>query len=64
MPLGKDNPVMMDVLGICHVCIHRRTLETCDAFPEGIPVEILTGDINHTVPYKGDHGIRFEKKQV
>ena len=33
---------------------------TCNAFPDGIPDEIITGEVSHTKPYKGDHGIQFE----
>lgn len=48
----------------CNHCRHyRRRLAgpaTCDAFPEGIPREILTARHMHTSPYPGDHGIRFE----
>jgi len=32
----------------------------CEAFPDGIPDEIAYGDVDHTKPYPGDHGIRFE----
>lgn len=32
----------------------------CDAFPEGIPDDIARGEVIHTKPYPGDHGIRFE----
>ena len=32
----------------------------CDAFEGGIPVEILTGGHDHTKPFEGDGGIRFE----
>ena len=36
----------------------------CDAFPDGIPDEIfVTGEIDHTKPQDGDHGIQFEPKE-
>jgi hypothetical protein len=33
---------------------------TCDAFPNGIPDEMLTGENKHTRPEKGDNGIQFK----
>jgi DNA-binding transcriptional ArsR family regulator len=32
----------------------------CEAFPDGIPDEILWNRVPHDVPYPGDHGIQFE----
>jgi hypothetical protein len=32
---------------------------TCDAFPEGIPDEIVLGGFNHNLPFPGDNGMRF-----
>jgi hypothetical protein len=46
----------------CPNCKHLSEGEnlSCDAFPAGIPQEILTGEFDHTNEYPGDNGIRFE----
>ena len=31
----------------------------CLAFPEGIPEEIVTGQVDHSTPYEGDLGFRY-----
>ncbi len=53
---------------VCRFCKHfsiKGSIDSgfpvCDAFPDGIPVEIWKGDNNHTKPYPGDHGIQFEQ---
>jgi hypothetical protein len=48
----------------CNDCVHlKRGTATCDAFPDRIPDDILLGRHDHTEPYPGDHGIRFEPKE-
>jgi hypothetical protein len=51
----------------CDSCKHfRRNVFdkiSCDAFPEGIPEDILSGRHDHTKPYKGDRGILYEKQK-
>lgn len=32
----------------------------CDAFPDGIPEDIQTGEFDHTQPHEGDHGITYQ----
>ena len=46
---------------ICNECIHRKAGEIkCNAYPDGIPRNILTGKIDHRKKYINDNGIRFE----
>ena len=35
----------------------------CEAFPEGIPSEIVHGDNLHLEPYPGDNGIQYERRR-
>lgn len=55
-----DVPVF-EAIGICHTCVHKTGVYTCKAFPNGIPLEILTGDRLHTRPYPGDKGIQYQR---
>ncbi len=51
---------------VCGLCAHVHPgpvpdePATCDAFPDGIPLEIWLDHKRHTKPYPGDHGIQFE----
>ena len=50
----------------CFYCKHFNPSESgwnCDAFPGGIPDEILTGEHDHTESYPGDNGIRWEPEE-
>ncbi len=48
----------------CMKCKHfdhgNDTANTCAAFPKGIPVKVIVGDVSHRRPLRGDHGITFE----
>lgn len=46
----------------CDICRHfdPRGWPRCAAYPDGIPLPILGGDIAHDRPLLGDHGVRFE----
>lgn len=58
--MSPSNDPQFRRIGICHTCKHVRKLGKCAAFPDGIPVNILVGNLIHTVPLPGDHGIQFE----
>lgn len=47
---------------ICNHCKHRRKGITCDAFPNGIPIEIIRSG-EHFLPVLGDNGVVFEEKE-
>ncbi len=54
------NGILLDD-GKCALCKHvHDSGQSCDAFPDGIPSEILHGRFDHTKPYPGDKGIQFE----
>jgi hypothetical protein len=56
----EERIMMIDVEKNCFECIHLHAdQQTCDAYPDGIPTVFMYGDKVHTVPYPGDHGIRF-----
>mgnify|MGYP006865011989 CR=1 FL=1 len=44
----------------CVDCVHLKKDLKCKAYPNGIPTEIIVGEHDHTKPFKGDGGIRFE----
>ena len=53
---------MADLDKGCNVCKHfdEQIGFVCKAYPQGIPLPILSGEVSHTIPLKGDNGIRFE----
>lgn len=40
----------------CRGCNRFRINATCEAFPKGIPLAILSGDVEHTQIVKGQTG--------
>nr|BDD47035.1 hypothetical protein 6 [bacterium] len=45
----------------CMICKHYWLMQECEAFPEGIPEEILTNEFLHTKPHPEDQNIRFKE---
>ena len=50
----------------CYTCKwyfgNTRGLNTCKAFPQGIPREVLIGKNQHQKKIEGDHGIQYAPK--
>jgi len=58
------NPTDMTI-SQCTFCAHRSPDATnCRAFPEGIPVEIITNEHDHTVKFHGDNGILYKPVEL
>lgn len=51
---------------LCFACARFRPWDAdvpkahCEAFPEGVPDDILFAGFDHRRPHEGDHGVRFE----
>ena len=56
-----DAPDITDLkFASCIACTRKHEAgPTCDAFPDGIPEEILDGSVSHEDPYPGDGGLTF-----
>ena len=44
----------------CVNCKRYQGLGECEAFPDGIPEEIMTGTHDHSEPFEGDQGLLFD----
>jgi hypothetical protein len=40
----------------CRFCVHYRGLLQCTAYPERIPLDILSGEVDHMIPRPGQVG--------
>jgi len=65
IPAYGDNIVgdaFADISIQCLACNNlNNDMITCKAFKKGIPVKILIGKFDHTLPFKDDNGIQFER---
>ena len=49
---------------LCVWCLHLHRADyelKCDAFPDGIPAQIVDSEADHRHTYPGDNGIQFVK---
>lgn len=46
----------------CDTCTHYRGNGKCEAFPDQIPLEILSLEHDHKTPFLGDKGIMYEAR--
>ncbi len=44
----------------CTNCKHWRGGVVCDAYPQGIPWPIQSGDVSHLEPLPDDNGVQYE----
>lgn len=56
-------PAQLRLPPLCQACRHHTPGQSlsCAAYPDGIPEDILSGNIRHIIPRPGDHGIQFGK---
>lgn len=45
---------------MCETCARSRPDGTCDAYPDGIPEEIIMNEWDHRFPKPGDHGLQYD----
>ena len=56
-----DKVLAMDDDINCYTCGHFDGTDACTAFPEDIPISILSGPEVHDKPIPGDHDIQWKK---
>jgi hypothetical protein len=66
LPIVDDDGAVLGEMPVelstqCATCKHWTRNMQCEAFPELIPDAISSGQFDHTRPFEGDHGIRYEK---
>jgi hypothetical protein len=51
----------LEIKSDCATCVHKSIyFATCKAFPNGIPKQLLSGELQHRTPFQGDSGIMYE----
>lgn len=58
----KTDSIPSSAISQCFFCVHKHNKSTCDAFPEGIPVDVEENRMIHNKPIEGDNGIMYKAK--
>lgn len=48
----------------CFSCKWWINGNTCYAFPDGIPAQIIVHGQKHDTPIEGDHGLQYQKREA
>lgn len=62
--IDDDDVIYPVVFASCDECARYKGGHKCEAFPEKIPMQIITGKHDHKTPLKGDNGILFKQKEL
>jgi len=62
LDLNHHHSAFSTVCGYCTRLLDIG-LHTCEAFPDGMPLEIWSGQNKHVEPYGNDGGLLFERRQ-
>jgi hypothetical protein len=57
---GRRADLPVQISQQCATCKRLRDGLSCESFPAGIPEPILSGKHDHTEPFPGDHGLRYQ----
>jgi hypothetical protein len=64
LPIVEDGKVLgempVELSEQCATCRRWTQNMQCEAFPDLIPEAIRTGEFDHTQPFDGDGGLRFD----
>jgi hypothetical protein len=59
--MKAENTQSIKLVADCATCRHKSIyFTTCKAFPNGVPEQLLSGELNHRTPFTGDHGIMYK----
>jgi hypothetical protein len=57
----RDGEMILE-LSQCHRCARYAGHDVCEAYPDGIPSNVIYNLYDHRLPHEGDHGLQFVPK--